>query len=131
MREVPLTVLGKRVKVLAIEQDSGVQGFEPQTSRLFKVEVINQLKQPTAIHWHGIVLPALMDGVPFVSQEPIPLSTFYISFSSGRKKIRIEKGISTWIEYHGLIDNPYNYEAELLGQELIRWRFVAMPSNSR
>ena len=72
VREVPLTVLGKQVKVLAIEQDSGVQGFEPQTSRGFKVEVINQLKEPTAIHWHGIVLPALMDGVPFVSQEPIP-----------------------------------------------------------
>jgi len=72
VREVPLTVLGKQVKVLAIEQDSGVQGFEPQTSHGFKVEVINQLKEPTAIHWHGIVLPALMDGVPFVSQEPIP-----------------------------------------------------------
>src|SRR6202023_3474039 len=72
VREVPLTVLGKQVKVLVIEQDSGVQGFEPQTSSGFKVEVINQLKEPTSIHWHGLVLPALMDGVPFVSQEPIP-----------------------------------------------------------
>src|SRR5580704_13053544 len=72
VREVPLTVLGKQVKVLAIEQDSGVQGFDPQTSSGFKVEVINQLKEPTSIHWHGLVLPALMDGVPFVSQEPIP-----------------------------------------------------------
>jgi hypothetical protein len=30
-----------------------------------------------------------------------------------------------------LIDNPYNYETELVGQELIRWRFVAIPFNSR
>jgi FtsP/CotA-like multicopper oxidase with cupredoxin domain len=72
VREVPLTVLGKQVKVLGIEQDSGVQGLELQTSSGFKVEVINQLKVPTSIHWHGLVLPALMDGVPFVSQEPIP-----------------------------------------------------------
>jgi len=72
VREVSLTVLGKQAKVLVIEQDSGVQGFEPQTSSGFNVEVINQLREPTSIHWHGLVLPALMDGVPFVSQEPIP-----------------------------------------------------------
>jgi FtsP/CotA-like multicopper oxidase with cupredoxin domain len=72
VREVSLAVLGKQAKVLAIEQDSGVQGFEPQTSSGFNVEVVNQLKVPTSIHWHGLVLPALMDGVPFVSQEPIP-----------------------------------------------------------
>src|ERR1700738_3406099 len=72
VREVSLTVLGKQAKVLAIEQDSGVQGFELQTSSGFNVEVINQLKVPTCIHWHGLVLPALMDGVPFVTQEPIP-----------------------------------------------------------
>jgi FtsP/CotA-like multicopper oxidase with cupredoxin domain len=72
VREVSLTVLGKQAKVLAIEQNSGVRSFEPQTSSGFNVEVINQLKEPTSIHWHGLVLPALMDGVPFVSQEPIP-----------------------------------------------------------
>jgi len=30
------------------------------------------LREPTSIHWHGILLAALMDGVPYVSQEPIP-----------------------------------------------------------
>jgi hypothetical protein len=53
VREIPLTVLGKQVKVLGIEQDSAVQGLEPQTSSGFKVEVINQLKEPTSIHWHA------------------------------------------------------------------------------
>ena len=72
VREVSLTVLGKQAKVLVIEQDSGVQGFEPQTSSGFNVEVINQLREPTSIHWHGILLPPLMDGVPYVSQDPIP-----------------------------------------------------------
>jgi hypothetical protein len=33
---------------------------------------------------------------------------FIFRFHRGAKKIRIEKAISTWIEYHGLIDNPYN-----------------------
>jgi FtsP/CotA-like multicopper oxidase with cupredoxin domain len=72
VREVPLKVLGREVKVMAIEQENGTQGFDPQTSQGFDVEVVNQLKEPTSIHWHGILLPALMDGVPYVSQEPIP-----------------------------------------------------------
>jgi FtsP/CotA-like multicopper oxidase with cupredoxin domain len=72
VREVPFKIFGKEVKVLAIEQESGAEGLNPKTSDGFNVEVVNQLKQPTSIHWHGIVLPSLMDGVPFVSQEPIP-----------------------------------------------------------
>src|SRR5260370_13393495 len=72
VREVSLTMLGKEVKAMAITQESGAQGFNPQTSQGFDVEVVNQLKEPTSIHWHGILLPTLMDGVPYVSQEPIP-----------------------------------------------------------
>jgi FtsP/CotA-like multicopper oxidase with cupredoxin domain len=72
VREVPLKIFGKEVKALAIEQDSGAQGLNVKTSSGFNVEVVNQLDQPTSIHWHGIVLPTLMDGVPFVSQDPIP-----------------------------------------------------------
>jgi FtsP/CotA-like multicopper oxidase with cupredoxin domain len=72
VREVSLKILGKEVKVMAITQESGAQGFNPQTSQGFDVEVVNQLKEPTSIHWHGILLPTLMDGVPYVTQEPIP-----------------------------------------------------------
>jgi hypothetical protein len=72
VREVPLKILGREVKVEAIEQASGAQGFDPQSSEGFNVEVVNELKEPTSIHWHGILLPTSMDGVPYVSQEPIP-----------------------------------------------------------
>lgn len=74
VREVPLSILGREVKVMAIEQESGVQGFDPQRSQGFDVEVVNQLKEPTSIHWHGILLPTSMDGVPYVNQDPIPPS---------------------------------------------------------
>lgn len=41
------------------------------------VAVTNRLKQPTSIHWHGIRLPAPMDGVPGLSYEGImPGETF-------------------------------------------------------
>src|SRR5205823_6541488 len=72
VKEVPLKVLGKEVTVIAIEQADGTQGYSPEKSDGFHVEVVNQLKVPTSIHWHGLILPNLMDGVPFVTQDPIP-----------------------------------------------------------
>ena len=72
VREVPITVLGRTVKVTTIDQSEGVQGYSPEKSDGFHVELINQLPVPTSIHWHGLILPNLMDGVPYLTQEPIP-----------------------------------------------------------
>jgi FtsP/CotA-like multicopper oxidase with cupredoxin domain len=72
VREVPITVLGRTMKVTTIDQSDGVQGYSPEKSVGFHVELVNQLPVPTSIHWHGLVLPNLMDGVPYLTQEPIP-----------------------------------------------------------
>jgi len=37
-----------------------------------RVFVENQLPEPTTIHWHGLPVPNAMDGVPGLTQEPIP-----------------------------------------------------------
>ena len=36
-----------------------------------KVRVINELPDPTLVHWHGVRVPNGMDGVPHLVQEPI------------------------------------------------------------
>lgn len=72
VKEVPLTVLGRETTVMAIEQEDGTAGYFPEQTDGFHVEVVNQLDVPTAIHWHGLILPNLQDGVPWVTQEPIP-----------------------------------------------------------
>ena len=36
------------------------------------VHFSNQLPQETTIHWHGLRVPIQMDGVPEVSQPPVP-----------------------------------------------------------
>ena len=41
------------------------------------VRVTNQLKEISSIHWHGILLPAHMDGVPGVSFGGIPPRTTF------------------------------------------------------
>ncbi|TQF85225.1 multicopper oxidase family protein [Elioraea sp. Yellowstone] len=42
-----------------------------QASRL-RVEFENQLPQETTIHWHGVRVPNAMDGVPHLTQPPVP-----------------------------------------------------------
>ncbi len=36
-----------------------------------KIRLVNELRQPTVVHWHGIRLPNAMDGVPHLTQMPV------------------------------------------------------------
>jgi len=38
----------------------------------FRATVENRLAENTTVHWHGIRLPNAMDGVPGITQQPIP-----------------------------------------------------------
>lgn len=37
-----------------------------------RIVVHNKLPEPTTVHWHGLELPNAMDGVPGLTQDPIP-----------------------------------------------------------
>ncbi|AXI03953.1 copper resistance system multicopper oxidase [Aquirhabdus parva] len=41
------------------------------------IRVTNRLNEPTSIHWHGLLLPYQMDGVPGISFEGIPPNTTF------------------------------------------------------
>lgn len=103
VKEVPLKVLGKDLTVIAIEQADGTQGYSPEKADGFHVEVVNKLKVPTSIHWHGLVLPNLMDGVPFVTQDPIaPGKSFRYDFP-------LKQSGTYWMHSHyGLQEQLYN-----------------------
>jgi FtsP/CotA-like multicopper oxidase with cupredoxin domain len=46
---------------------------------LLRIQLENRLnKQDTSIHWHGLLVPAAMDGVPLISQAPIPPDQIFI-----------------------------------------------------
>jgi len=36
-----------------------------------RVRLINELSEPTSIHWHGVRVPNAMDGVPGLTQAPV------------------------------------------------------------
>src|SRR5262245_17072438 len=51
-------------------------------SQELKVRVINDLPEPTVVHWHGVRLPNAMDGVPHLTQAPIaPGASFEYRFT--------------------------------------------------
>ena len=46
------------------------------------VDFTNQLAEPTTIHWHGVRVPNAMDGVPNMTQPPVPPGgTFVYEFT--------------------------------------------------
>ena len=92
--ESQVTVGGKTVKVTAITQSNGKHGYSPEKSTGFHVELVNQLPVPTSIHWHGLILPNLMDGVPFVTQDPIPPG------GSRRYDFPLKQNGSYWMHSH-------------------------------
>lgn len=58
------------------------------------LRVKNRLKETTSIHWHGIILPANMDGVPGLSFHGIePDETFIYSF-------RVKQNGTYWYHSH-------------------------------
>ena len=58
------------------------------------IRVTNRLREPTSIHWHGIILPFQMDGVPGISFGGIaPGETFTYRF-------KVEQSGSYWYHSH-------------------------------
>jgi FtsP/CotA-like multicopper oxidase with cupredoxin domain len=48
-----------------------------------RVIVTNNMQQSTSIHYHGVIVPNNMDGVPFITQPPIkPGETFTYEFTA-------------------------------------------------
>jgi FtsP/CotA-like multicopper oxidase with cupredoxin domain len=115
-RESPITVAGRTVKVTAITQSNGEDGYSPEKKTGFHVEIVNQLAVPTSIHWHGLILPNLMDGVPFVTQDPIPPG------ASHRYDFPLKQSGSYWMHSHyGL------QEQQLLSAPMV----IRSPAQSR
>lgn len=81
---------------------------EGQTARL---TVINDLDEDSSIHWHGLILPFQMDGVPGVSFPGIkPRSTFVYEFpvkQSGTYWYHSHSGLQEQIGHYGpLVIDP-------------------------
>jgi FtsP/CotA-like multicopper oxidase with cupredoxin domain len=76
----------------------------PQGERL-RVRLANGLPQETTVHWHGIRLPNAMDGVPHLTQKPVPPGGEFLY------EFELPDAGTFW--YH-----PHAYSPEQLGRGL-------------
>ncbi|MBZ8178850.1 copper resistance system multicopper oxidase [Oscillatoria salina] len=82
IQETSVTIGGKNTKALTINNSLPGQLIRLREGQTAKIRVTNKLKEDTSIHWHGIILPANMDGVPGLSFAGIkPGETFSYEFS--------------------------------------------------
>ncbi len=71
--------------VRALTYDGSVPGpvLRVKEGDLVRVTLVNELQEPTTIHWHGIPLPFAMDGVPELTQPPVaPGGRFVYEFAA-------------------------------------------------
>lgn len=67
-----VNLAGKPVRAVTV--NGSIPGPELRFTEGDDVELVlkNELDEPGAIHWHGLLVPWTMDGVPWVSMPPIP-----------------------------------------------------------
>jgi len=109
-----------------------------------RINVTNNLPDPTAVHWHGLVLPNEMDGAAEVTQEPIePGDTFTYEFDVVQAGTyfyhsHFEPDRQQGLGLYGALiieprdDEPYEYDKEIVVQlqewtERNGYTFPAMP----
>lgn len=63
-------VNGKAAEVFSLEESPGVPGLTFRPGERFRVQLTNDVSEPTLIHWHGLTPPNDQDGVP---DNPLPM----------------------------------------------------------
>jgi len=90
---LPVNFTGRTRPAIAVNNSLPAPILRWREGDRVRINVANQLPDMTAIHWHGIVLPAAMDGVPGISFPGIhPGTTFSYEFD-------IKQSGTYW--YHG------------------------------
>ncbi len=67
-----LDLAGTRVTTWAYNQTVPGPTVRLRAGEVLRAELSNRLPEPTTIHWHGVALRNDMDGVPGVTQPPVP-----------------------------------------------------------
>jgi FtsP/CotA-like multicopper oxidase with cupredoxin domain len=81
IQEQKINITGKETTALLINNQLPGPTLKASVGDIFRVEVKNNLNTETSIHWHGVLVPNRMDGVPYITSPPIePGKTFIYEF---------------------------------------------------
>ncbi|MBC3879506.1 copper resistance system multicopper oxidase [Undibacterium sp. FT79W] len=92
--ETPVNFTGKTVMATTINGSLPGPTLRMREGDTVTIRVTNKLREATSIHWHGIILPFQMDGVPGISFAGIqPGETFTYRFT-------LEQSGTYWYHSH-------------------------------
>ena len=112
--QVRRTLKGKSYTMYAFNGQYPGPLIEAARGSEVTVEFTNRLSQPTTVHWHGIRLDHRNDGVPDLSQPPVP------SGGAFTYRLRFPDAGVYW--YHPHVREDVQQELGLYGNLLIRPR---------
>lgn len=120
--ELPL-VDNQKLRVWAYNGQVPGPTLRVKLGETIRVRFTNQLPQATTIHWHGVRVPNGMDGVPSLTQPPIPPGgTFTYEFTPKdagtfwyhphlRASEQVERGLYGMLIVEDAAPPPYTSEA--------------------
>ncbi len=81
VRDTTVNFTGKNANAMAINGQIPAPTLEFTEGDSAVIYVHNQLKTPTSMHWHGVILPNRFDGVTYLTTAPIlPNTTHLFTF---------------------------------------------------
>jgi FtsP/CotA-like multicopper oxidase with cupredoxin domain len=66
-----VNITGRETMAMTINDSIPGPELKFREGDLARIHVRNEMKVETSIHWHGVLLPNLQDGVPYVTTPPI------------------------------------------------------------
>ncbi|MFA4952582.1 MULTISPECIES: copper resistance system multicopper oxidase [Brevundimonas] len=131
--ESPFTVNGRTATATTINGTLPAPLLRLREGQNVRLAVHNQLEEDTSIHWHGILLPFQMDGVPGISFPGIkPRETFVYEFpvrQSGTFWYHSHSGLQEALGHYGpIVIDPAGADPVVYDREhvlvLSDWSFM-------
>jgi FtsP/CotA-like multicopper oxidase with cupredoxin domain len=104
-------VPGQRTRAWAFGGQVPGPTIEAQVGDVLEIRLINNLPEPTVVHWHGLRIPAAMDGTARVQDPIAPGETFTYRF-------RVPDAGTFW--YHSHFNETVQLERGLYGALIVR-----------
>lgn len=81
VRKMPVVIDGRNTTATLINDSLPAPTLRMKEGETVTIRVHNEMDETTSIHWHGLIVPYEMDGVPGISFDGIPpKSTFTYTF---------------------------------------------------
>src|SRR5688572_14539175 len=70
VRDTIVNFTGREKRAIAVNGQIPMPTLTFTEGDTAEIYVHNELKEETAMHWHGLILPNTEDGVPYLTQMP-------------------------------------------------------------